>query len=412
MTRHLLKLVWNRKRTNALLVLEILASFLVLFAVTALAVYASSNARRPLGFSYERVWDVDVDMKLRGQPFTEEKAKLLELVHRAAAETDGVEAVAGAQVAPYSLGSSYGRQRLAGSDGAAAREASFQRDEVTDGFADVMGMRLVAGRFFSKEDDAAPFRPVVVNARFARFVFGDADPIGKVLFTADAESQTPESRVVGVVEDFRKAGELSGPENFLFDREPVDGRVRGEGRPDRRPPPHILVRVRAGTPPAFEERLAKTLQAAAPDWSFEIEPLVDARASALRLRLAPLLAIGLVAGFLLAMVALGLTGVVWQSVTQSTREIGLRRAKGATKSAILGQILGELLVVTSFALALGLVLVLQLPLLHPFPSVSGGVYAASIALSVLVMLLLTSLAGLYPAWLATRVAPSRALRDE
>ena len=40
--------------------------------------------------------------------------------------------------------------------------------------------------------------------------------------------------------------------------------------------------------------------------------------------------VGTIAGFLLLMVALGLTGVVWQSVTQRIREFGLRRAKGAT----------------------------------------------------------------------------------
>ena len=53
------------------------------------------------------------------------------------------------------------------------------------------------------------------------------------------------------------------------------------------------------------------------------------RSSAIEFALVPLVGVGLVAAFLMLMVALGLLGVLWQSVTQRTREIGLRRAKGA-----------------------------------------------------------------------------------
>ena len=73
------------------------------------------------------------------------------------------------------------------------------------------------------------------------------------------------------------------------------------------------------------------------------------------------------AGFLLLMVALGLTGVVWQNVTQRIREIGLRRAKGARIENIHRQILGELVVMTSLALLVGVLLVAQVPLL-PLPA--------------------------------------------
>ena len=66
------------------------------------------------------------------------------------------------------------------------------------------------------------------------------------------------------------------------------------------------------------------------------------------------------------MVALGLTGVVWQSVTQRIREFGLRRAKGATIANVRRQVLVEMVIMTSIALLAGVVLVAQLPLL-PLP---------------------------------------------
>src|SRR5262249_33211107 len=60
MIKHLLKMVWNRKRTNFFIILEIFISFLVLFAVVTFGVYYTHNYRQPLGFNYERIWDVNI----------------------------------------------------------------------------------------------------------------------------------------------------------------------------------------------------------------------------------------------------------------------------------------------------------------------------------------------------------------
>ena len=127
-------------------------------------------------------------------------------------------------------------------------------------------------------------------------------------------------RVVGVIADFRKDGEIAPLGNYVFDRIVV--------RPTSALPKNILVKVRAGTPIAFEDALARSLQQIDPGWSVVVKPLSESRATQLRLRLAPLVFLGLVGLFLLLMVVLGLTGVLWQNVTRRTREIGLRRAKG------------------------------------------------------------------------------------
>ena len=66
MTKHLLKLVWNRKRINFLITVEIFFSFIVLFGVVLAAVYYVDNYRQPLGFTYENVWCVTVEMNNRG----------------------------------------------------------------------------------------------------------------------------------------------------------------------------------------------------------------------------------------------------------------------------------------------------------------------------------------------------------
>ncbi len=125
-----------------------------------------------------------------------------------------------------------------------------------------------------------------------------------------------------------------------------------------------------------------------------------------------MLAFGLVTGFLLLMVGLGLTGVLWQNVTQRTREVGLRRAKGATARRIHAQILGELAVMTSLALLAGVVVVIQFPLLDLLGFVRPGVFGASLAVSIATLYVVTVVCGLYPSRLATRVQPADALRYE
>ncbi len=398
MIRHLFKLVWNRKRASLLLVAEIFISFLVLLAVLTLGVYSLDNYRRPLGFSIQDVWDVGIDMKLTTDDTWDERMTtgLAQLLQETRSLPD-VEFVAGAHSTPYELGGSASSWVVNG------RNVQFDFAEVTDDFARVLGLTLREGRFFGAEDDAADFRPVVVDETFAKSAFGDTSAIGKLL--SEAADGRPESRVIGVVASFRKGGELSGPGNFAFFRTVV-------GNKDHRPGRHLLVKVRPGTPRAFEETLLTRLQRVVPDWSFTVKTLGEARASSLRLRTAPIVVTGIVALFLLGMVALGLTGVLWQNVTQRTREIGLRRAKGASARAVLAQILGELLVLTSFGLILGLAVAVQLPLLGLTGWVGRGVYATSLSLSTLLILLLTTACGLYPGWLATRIPPAEALRYE
>ena len=115
------------------------------------------------------------------------------------------------------------------------------------------------------------------------------------------------------------------------------------------------------------------------------------------------------------MVALGLTGVVWQSVTQRIREFGLRRAKGATIANVRTQVLVEMVIMTSIALLVGVLLLAQLtllPLPPEFKVVPAPVFFGSIAISVAAIYLLTLVCGWYPSRLATKIQPAEALHYE
>jgi putative ABC transport system permease protein len=414
MTRHLLRLIWNRKRQNFLLSVEILCAFFVLFAVVLLGLHFWSNARQPLGFDSANVWMVSMD---RGEPDDDPAVKArhrqtLRQIDAALGDMAQVEARAAIWSASYSNASWESDMTL--KDG---RQVGHGGNRATDGLPAVMRLELVSGRWFSREDDGVSWEPVVINARMAREIFGEENAVGRTIPVRPStrrpgplDQPEGERRVVGVIRDFRQHGEYSTPTNYMFFRASLDSTS-----PNADLPRVFLLRMRPGTTAAFEAPLIRQLETIARSWTFGVTDMQLMRDEKLATYTMPLAIVGTVAGFLLLMVALGLTGVVWQSVTQRTREFGLRRAKGATAPDVRRQVIFELVLMTSLALAVGVTLVAQLPLL-PLPRdlqiVTPEVFVGSIVLSAATIYLVTMACGLYPSLLATRVPPADALHYE
>ena len=405
MIRHVIRLIWNRKRTNLLMMVEIFAAFLVLFAVAALTAYTADLWRQPVGFSAERIWNIAVDMKQTTddtyKPAQQETVRQLLLSLQ---EFPEIEQSAGTELAPYQIGSSSASYLWRG------REIEYGSAEVTDTFKDLLGLTIVEGRWFGPEDRGADYDPVVINQAMRTDLFGSGPALGENLSPErapdDAAPPRPR-RVVGVVAAYREDGEFDGTPHYVIHRKDL----AGSGTRDR-PPHSLLIKVQPGTTAAFQERLLRRLQAVAPEWSFDVVPMTQMRESRMRMALVPLVGVGLVAGFLMLMVALGLLGVLWQNVTQRTREIGLRRAKGAPRASVQRQILGEIAVMTSFALLAGVLLVVQFPLLDIIYFVEPHVYGVGLVISVTAIYLLTLACAWYPSRMATRVEPAEALRYE
>jgi putative ABC transport system permease protein len=410
MIRQLVKLCWNRKRAQALVVVEVFFSFLVVFAVMTVAVYNVHNYRQPLGFDYHDVLNVNLTSISDVAAGGGKTAVVGDVGRRLLSEVaglEGVESVAATAVPAFDLTGMSDDLEYRG------RRLESYNTEVTDDFAGVMRVEVTEGRWFEPADDALPYDPVLVNERLKRDLFKGEDPLGKNV--APTPNPPPagqpagpaprERRVVGVFRDFREDGELSGPEPYFFKRTRLFGAEAG-------PLYNLVVRVRRGTPAAFEEALMTRLRATLPGSTFQVDPLAKMRRSLMRLKLVPFVAAAMIAAFMLIMVALGMVGVLWQSVARRRREIGLRRALGATARGVSLQVLGELLAVTTAGLLLGAALAVQLPLMGVIAWIGSGVYATAMALAALTIYGLTVVAALYPSWLATQVQPAEALHDE
>jgi putative ABC transport system permease protein len=387
MIRHLCKVIWVRRRSNVLVMGEVLASFLVLFGVATLGAHQLDRFRRPLGYRPDDVWRVHVQGGRAGAAARRQSAALLSALQR----LPGVVAVAAIRTVPYQAG-----RRSHSSRGG----LRFGVNWSTDRLPQVLRMPVVRGRWFGGGDEGSGNDPIVVNEAFARAVFGTVDPVGRSLADEGEEGSGEPLRVVGVIADFRVEGELGAAEPYLFKRWRLQ-----DGAAD--PPEYVLLRVMPGSRAGFERRLIEGLRAI--DGSFTVESLSRLRDKALRETLAPVTVIALVALFLMAMVTLGLSGVVWQSVTDRRREVGLRRAHGATAADIRRQFLGELVLMASVAIGGGVLIVLHLPV----PAeVEAGSYLAGFAVSAMTVYGLVLACGYYPARLASRLTPADALRYE
>jgi putative ABC transport system permease protein len=396
MLRHLLKLSWKRKTRNLMLSLEILLAFAIVFAIAAFGLRYWQLYRMPTGFDASDVWAVSMIHPDRKDWID---AAGYDTLRRGLRELPEVAQVAFVTHEPYSMSSMGGAWKTP-----AGANAPSGLLDASDELDKVLGLRMAEGRWFSPLDDGAAAVPVVLNRRMAAILFPGKAAVGQQLVDPDPNEKLV-YKVVGVVDDYRSRGELMTPESFTFMRfAPAVG---------PRHPRTILLKLAPGTARSFETRLHRRLKLIRNDLDYQIEPLADSRKTMMTAQCTPLIILGVIAAFVMVMVAFGLFGALWQNTTQRIPEIGLRRAVGARARDIYGQIVAEQLLLSSVAIVLGLVLLVQLPLTGALgESLDWTIFLSAAGLSMFVIYLLSLLCSLYPGWRASRLSPTEALHYE
>jgi putative ABC transport system permease protein len=407
MTRHVFKLVWQRKRSTGLILLEILVCFLVLCGLLASSVNLAIRWREPLGFRYDNVWRADVEgmnWQAEGEELAANRRAMADLL-------DAVQGMPDVESAAVSTNTPYNTSTWADGTWIDGRQVHFLWTLASPELREVLDLKLLHGRWIEATDAALGYRPVVLSRDLARDMFGIDDPVGRNMPVFDDDGEPTEvgedaeiNRVVGVLDNYRRGGEFQETEYTMFLAVDFDA---GEELPSE-----LVIRVRPGTTADFEERLVRTLLSVAPQWSYDTSYLENTRRSRHKDYVGPIVIAVVVALFLIIMVGLGLVGVLWLSVTRRTAELGLRRAMGASIGSVRRQILGELWALTAMAVVVGALIFLQFPLFGANFGASWPVFLAGLTLATLVIYGFVTFCGLYPTWLATRVRPAIALQYE
>jgi predicted permease len=267
----------------------------------------------------------------------------------------------------------------------------------------VMGIPLLRGRYFSRQDAMSSPRVAIISEELARIYFPHQDPLGQQLVFGFPPNSNVKREIVGVVGDVRDEAlnRTPGPMMYVpFAQAPFWG-------------VGLVVRTSSSASAAARairlkiHEVDRDLPVADVGWMREA---VDASLGQARLRTWLL---GLFGAMALALAAVGIFGVVSYSVSRRTHEFGVRLALGASESQILRLVLKEAL---HFALA-GIVVGIgaALGLTRLISSLLFGVGPTDPATFVVWPLVLTGavlLAAYLPARRATRVDPMVALRYE
>ena len=395
------------QRLRGLLVITEMALSLALLIGAGLLIRSFVRLQNvDLGFNPERLLTLRVEMsESKAVDMTRVSSFYQQVIDRAQA-LPGVEAAGVANAAPIVTPGIRNALVIEGKPDPQVGQPQLANSRVVSpDYFRTLGVPLMSGRLLSAQDNAQAPLVAVINQAMARRYWGEENPVGKRFKLSSRAPNTPWLTVVGVVGSVRQVGLNSDPfPEFYASFTQAPPRLR----------PRVLFIRATGDPLSLVAAVKDQVWAVDKDqtiWGMSTMEEIVAR------WLAPrrfnLLLLGVFAALALALASVGIYGVISYSVSQRTREIGVRLALGAQPRDILKLIVGQGLALTLGGVALGLLASLALTrwlesLLYSVSPTDPLTFAG-------VALLLTHVALLacyVPARRATKVDPLVTLKHE
>jgi predicted permease len=276
--------------------------------------------------------------------------------------------------------------------------------DVTARLFTTLHARLMSGRYLTDSDDPSKPKVAIINEAFARKYFPGEDPIGKKFGDTDL---TPKSikEIVGVVADLRDGG-------LDEDLWPAEYESYNQG-----PDTYFNLEIRTSQDaqsilPLLAPMVHQVSLLASVDGEATMSERINDSVTAYIRRSAAWL-VGGFAALALLLGVVGLYGVIAYSVSQRTREIGVRMALGAQRSSVYRLVLKEAGRLIAVGLAAGLALSVGMAMLMGKLLFGVRAWDAETLIGVAVVLGVSAmLASYFPARRAASVNPTEALRAE
>jgi macrolide transport system ATP-binding/permease protein len=381
---------------GGLIVVQVSLSFVLLVGAGLLLKSLAAIQNTSPGFTTHGVLTTWVDLTAAGYD-TRRARNFQDALTDRLQSLGGLQSVAFARVTPFSY-SGYSSAPIAvdGYVTAPDEDPTVYYNEVGPGYFSTMGIPLVEGREFSRADDETAPLVAVVNDVMAAKYWRGRSPVGSRLRVKERWMQ-----VVGTakVSKYRNLAEARKPFFYVAMRQNINGQ-------------NLNIRTSLGRD-AVTKALVREVHALdvnlAPGEVITMQEQVDRTTAVQRVAVTML---GVFGGLALLLAAIGLYGVMSYTVSQRTRELGLRMALGASTSNLLGLVLSHGLALTAGGVVLGAAAALGLTRLignllynvSPRDPLAFG--------SAFVVMAIAALAACFlPACRAARTDPVRALRQ-
>jgi len=387
----------GRSRLRSMLVFVQVALSFVLIAGTGLVLRSLVRMQNAdPGFSTRNVVVSSVDLFSAGYKTDRAKIFYEQLLERIRA-LPGVHSATLARLRPFSYGVySSAALEIEGYQPPRNEQLAADYNEVGEGYFATIGIPIVTGREFSRTDDENAPPVAIVNEMMATKYWPGKEPVGQRLKVKDKWME-----VVGVARNANYRTKLEQSTPFFY--VPVRQNFFVQN--------NIIIRTDQSAA-AISNALAREVHALdanlAPLDAISLQEQVDVMSYTQRLAVALLAIFG---GMALFLATIGLYAVMSYSVSQATRELGMRVALGAGAQDILRLVLSQGLRLTSTGIALGGIAALLLTRL-----MGNLLYKVSprdpiaFGLALIILLAVALLACFLPARRATRIDPVQALR--
>lgn len=384
------KSLLRRKVVTALLLLQLAVTLGLVVNSLLLAGAAKELVEQPTGLSLEEILSVRVkptSTAMRVDP------ALSEVINRQLAAVrliPGVEAAEYINQTPMRQGGSSSNIFEIGRDDESNVNAVAYYNTASQIFK-VLGTKLVSGRELTELDKGT--QNIVLTEKLAKQLFADQNPVGKA---------TNQGTVVGVVADYYSQRYASDPSYGVINFVPMPRVEMGY---------QLMVRVAEGQSEAVRKQLTDVIRGAESEMDIDSVTRMDENRDEVfrsEIGLATLLAV--LSGLMLLVAMISAYSHAHFHALQMQKEVGIKRALGASKARVLLDVLSESWLTTAMGAGLGILVCYGLNISLAKAITIPAVPVWLPLLTTVLLLLCVTLATWYPARIATRISPATATK--